>query len=164
MITQKELKRQFLYCKKTGLFTRKISNNKRFKIGDIVGSENYYGYINVFINGKIYPAHRLAFLYMNGKFPDSQIDHINHIRNDNRWANLRPVSNIENHKNRTKNNNNSSGHSGVSWHKNNCKWQSRISINGKETYLGLFDKKEDAIKTRQNAEIKYKYHKNHGKK
>ena len=51
--------------------------------------------------------------------------------------------------------NNTSGIAGVGWHKSSNKWMAYIAINKKQIHLGLFSKKEDAIKARKEAEEKY---------
>jgi len=113
--------------------------------------------------GKQYLAHRLIWLYVYGKFPDDQIDHINGDPSDNRIENLRDVTNQENNKNRSKNCNNTSGHIGVCWDKDAEKWRARIDVNGGTKHLGYFNVLEDAVAARQAASVKYGYHKNHGR-
>ncbi|MFW4291481.1 HNH endonuclease [Salmonella enterica subsp. enterica serovar Paratyphi C] len=46
------------------------------------------GYIRIYINKKWYLAHRLAWLYVTGKWPINVIDHINRNKADNRFINL----------------------------------------------------------------------------
>jgi hypothetical protein len=74
------------------------------------------------INGKTYQAHRLAFLYMTGKFPPDEVDHINHEPSDNRFVNLRQVTRLENLRNQSLSKNNKSGFTGVSWYGRYSKW------------------------------------------
>ncbi|MDA6380520.1 HNH endonuclease signature motif containing protein [Escherichia coli] len=69
----------------------------------------------IMINGKAYPAHRLAWLIVYGTMPDGFIDHINRVRTDNRISNLRLVTHSENMQNRKIQKNNKSGYRGVSW-------------------------------------------------
>lgn len=64
--------------------------------GSVAGSPEQKGYVVIGINGKIYKAHRLAYLYMKGEWPSGQIDHRNTIRADNRWDNLRPADTSKN--------------------------------------------------------------------
>ena len=134
----------------------------RVKVGDVAGWRNPTGYIRMKVGGKLYLAHRLAFLYMTGKWPEDQVDHINHIRDDNRWCNLREVSHQENHKNQSKPKSNTSGVTGVCWCKRYKKWKAQIKVEGKVKNLGSFTSKEDATKARKEAEIKYGFHDNHG--
>lgn len=85
------------------------------------------------------------------------IDHKNgeSTRNDNRKFNLRIATRSQNQMNKGKQKNNTSGIVGVGWHKTTNKWVAYIAINKKQIHLGLFDKKEDAIKARKEAEDKY---------
>ena len=153
MITQEELQAVLDYDEDTGIFT---------KNGRKVGGSDKDGYITIGIKYKVYKAHRLAWLYFNGSFPLNNIDHINHIRSDNRIINLREVSNTENHHNRGKHKLNTSGHVGVTWDKWHNKWKAQIHFNGKHIHLGYFSSKEEAIKARKEAEVKYNFHPNHG--
>ena len=84
-----------------------------------------------------------------------EIDHINHIPYDNRRENLRIVSVPQNQMNSKISLNNTSGVKGVNFDKNNNKWRSRISVNGKRINLGQFLLFQDAVNARINAEKKY---------
>jgi len=92
------------------------------------------------------------------------VDHINHIRHDNRWSNLRIADQSENQRNRSMNKSNSSGFTGVCWCKKLDKWKSFITLNKKNKHLGYFENKDDAVEARKAANIKYDYHKDHGGK
>lgn len=119
-------------------------------------------YRQIHINKHMYSVHRLIYLIEHGHSPKSIIDHENRDTTDNRIENLRDVTNLENSKNTKLNNRNSSGTSGVVFKKREQKWEARISHRGKRIHLGIFNKKEDAVKCRKQAEIKYGYHTNHG--
>ena len=86
---------------------------------------------------------------------DKVVDHINHNPLDNRKCNLRICSNQQNCMNANLSKNNTSGYTGVIWHKLSQKWQSEIRVDGKYIYLGLFINLKDAIEARKQAEIKY---------
>jgi hypothetical protein len=144
MITQAELKEVLEYNPDTGVFIRVKSNSPSVKVGDVAGTYDYKGYIAIKINYKLYKAHRLAWLYMRGKFPEKCIDHINHIKDDNRWTNLREATNSQNNSNRVKQKNNKSGYKGVIWKKKNKKWQATITYMNKIIYLGLYTTPEEA--------------------
>ena len=101
---------------------------------------------------------------MHGHFPEDQMDHINHVRDDNRLINLRACTRIENLRNQTIYKNNSSGRTGISWHKRECKWHARIRVNKKIVHLGSFKDMGDAVKSREEAEELYRFHENHGNK
>lgn len=155
------LKEHYTYCKDTGLFFHAKSKLNGASIGDIAGTK-VKGYISISINGKRYKAHKLAWLYEFGRFPDN-IDHINGNKSDNRIENLREVSHADNMRNRKKPVNNKSGTIGVFYRKDTNKWRAVIVIDGVKVSLGSFSKLEDAIEVRKEAEIKYGYHINHGR-
>lgn len=117
---------------------------RHLKLGDIAGHLNSHGYIQIKFSGKRYPAHRLAFLFIDGKYPKSQVDHINGVKHDNRFCNLRLVTHQENCHNIQMPNHNTSGFVGVSWHKKAQKWAAVIRVNGKSRHLGLFTDPEEA--------------------
>jgi hypothetical protein len=146
MLTQSRLKELLHYDPDSGVFTWMAKPGKRGRpnIGDIAGSIMNRGYRHIKIDGKLHLGHRLAFLYMTGEFPAADTDHINGIRDDNRWLNLRQCTNAENQQNKAPHKNSSSKYVGVSWHKRCQKWRARIRINGKLKYLGLFQAESEA--------------------
>ena len=106
-------------------------------------------------------AHRVIWLIETGKWPVN-IDHINGVRTDNRWGNLREVTFSENMKNKRINKNNTSGVTGVFLNKTTNKWTASIGYKGRRLILGTFEDKQDAIIARRKAEVENNYHKNHG--
>jgi len=108
-------------------------------------------------------AHRIVYSLHHGHHPKMQIDHINGIRSDNRPENLRDVNNRVNARNSRLFKSNTSGFHGVTWNKLEQKWKVRINTENKRICLGTFPTKEEAIRARIEAEIKYGYHENHGK-
>ena len=163
MLTQEQLKEVLNYNPETGDFTWKVRTSNRIQAGGIAGHLNVRGYITVRIGGKNYQAHRLAWLCMFGDFPKDEIDHINHVKNDNRIANLREATRQENNKNHSMNKRNTSGVVGVTRDRWDKKWQSNITVDGKLLYLGCFDDFFEAICSRLSANNKHGYHENHGK-
>lgn len=159
MITQSRLKELLHYNPETGIFTwtDAVSNiRSRCRPNDIAGYKHPYGYIIIKIDQIKYPAHRLAFLYMTGNFPIYETDHINTIRDDNRWDNLRDIPRKLNQENKTKvQSNNKSGKSGVHYCNTHKKWVARIKHKQKTISLGYFDSKDDAIAARLNGEKQY---------
>lgn len=77
-------------------------------------------------------------------YKGEQVDHINHDTLDNRRENLRLATRSQNLMNRIKQQNNTSGYKGVSWHKHSQKWRATIKIGSRHTHLGLFDTPKDA--------------------
>ena len=116
---------------------------------------NCDGYVVTTINethSKI-KMHRIVMNVLDS--PKILVDHIYHNRNDNRKSQLRLVNNQQNQCNTVVAKDNTSGYKGVYWHKKRNKWEALISYNNKQIYLGLYDDIEDAIRVRQQAEIKY---------
>ena len=161
MINQKALKEILSYDPETGGFIWLIAPANCMKAGDAAGTLDR-GYVQIGIKGKLYRAHRLAWLITYGEWP-RELDHINHIRDDNRIANLREVTRQENCKNRSPSKRNKSGVCGVCWNKASNKWLAMICVNSKNTYLGAFIDKFEAICARKSAENKHDYHTNHGR-
>lgn len=139
--------------------------NKRFS-GKVAGNKcPRFGYVMVRIGKGLYRSHRIIWEMHNGHIPDGmQIDHINHIRDDNRIENLRLVTNLENGMNQGLAINNTSGSTGVTWNSERNKWMAQIKVRGKNIYLGLFIDFSSAVKARIAAEVKYGFHKNHGRR
>lgn len=165
MITQQDVKALFHYDPETGVVTKLVSTQNRVKVGDIVGSKTTRPdgktYIRTTIKRVPYLLHRIIWLYCHGEFPD-EIDHINGDGADNRLINLRNVSRGENMKNRRLPASSSSGCVGVSFNKSRNRWYASISVDKKDIHLGSYINKFDAIKARNEASIKYCFHKNHG--
>jgi hypothetical protein len=120
------------------------------------------GYIHIRIKAKNYLAHRLAWLYINGAFPNGQLDHIDSNKKNNSFVNLRLVSAQENLKNKRLYKCNRTGYHGITLTKSG-KYSAKISINGKSKYIGIFTTLEDAVKERKKFEKLLGFHKNHGK-
>lgn len=83
-------------------------------------------------------AHKLAWLYVTGEYPSCIVDHVNMVKNDNRYANLRLASKSQNGANSRARG--SSGIKGAYWSKQIKRWYSRIG----RRYLGTFDTPEQA--------------------
>lgn len=142
MITQEYLKSVLHYNEITGVFTWKVSNSKKLKVGSIAGWYNTRGYVQITIKNKKYTAHRLAWLYMYGTDPKAQIDHVNGNKEDNRIDNLREVNNRENNQNKTVHRNGRLV--GYSLHKNTKKYQARVNVNKKVIHIGLYNTPQEA--------------------
>ena len=141
-ITQAVLMSTFLYDCDTGVFTC-IKSSRRRRSGKVEKIVSGAGYIQIFLNGKYHSAHRLAWLYYYGRWPDRSIDHINGIKTDNRICNLRDVSSAENsHNAHAPTRRNKFGLRGVTFHKN--KYRAQIAVNRKLIYLGSFPTPEEA--------------------
>jgi hypothetical protein len=107
--------------------------------------------------------HRIVWAMHYGQWPTKALDHIDGNKTNNVITNLREVTDKENSKNRRISKNNTSGHMGVFLDKRSNKWRAEIRVSGISIGLGTHPNIEDAIAARQAAEIKYGFHKNHGK-
>ena len=145
-MTQKQLKSIVKYNRKTGLFTY-VANvrHSKMKIGQVAGGRSSKGYIGIRIRGKNYLAHRLAFLYVTGKFPhkNMQVDHVNMIKTDNLWTNLRLVTPSLNCANRSFKRKSKEGYVGVRAHYTS-KFTAWATINNKPTYIGAYKTAKEA--------------------
>lgn len=120
------------------------------------------GYLRGKIQGTRYATHRVIWAWVHGAWPD-QIDHINGVKDDNRIANLRDVSSLENGQNRSRPVTNTSGVVGVVWHKSKQRWQAQIGVNNRMIFIGQYENFDDAVAARKSAEVEYGYHENHGR-
>lgn len=161
-LTQERLKELLDYDPDTGVFVWKAWRGGTAKAGSVAGALRTDGYRQIELNRRRYYGHRLAFLYMEGAFPPDCVDHINHKKADNRWDNLRHVTNQENQKHKAMQTDNTSGVTGVYWNKSLGKWKSHIRVDGKSIYLGITHDKDEAIRWRKAAEVKYGFSPYHG--
>ena len=161
MITQKRLKELLHYNPDTGILTWIKQYHSRF-IGREAGRLHPNGYRYIKFNRNNYMSHRMAWLYVFGEWPSDQLDHINHIRDDNRIINLRAVSNRINSKNQSIAKNNTHGIIGVYKRNDKWGWRANIHADSKQTNLGTYKSFFDACCARKSAEKRYGYHENHG--
>lgn len=144
VLTQAELKKWLNYDPLTGVFTWAKPSHNRI-VGAVAGSLNL-GYIRIKLNYKSYKAHRLAWLFMTGEFPQQKIDHKDTDKANNIWLNLREATTKQNMQNTGIPKNNTSGYKGVAWNSNANKFKVTIQVDGKAKHLGYFsDPKEGSI-------------------
>ncbi|MBT9492865.1 MAG: HNH endonuclease [Paucibacter sp.] len=146
--TIEHIRSLFTYDQLTGLI--------RSRFGRVVGTRDFEGYVRVSLvhsSTLRFRAHRLAVLAVLGRWPELDVDHINGIRHDNRWCNLREVSRSTNSQNqrRATGNNKTSGLLGVSYDKDRRRWFAQIQTKGKTFNLGRFDSPESAHEAYLNA-------------
>lgn len=131
------------YDEESGVLQWKNPNpDSRGMAGKSISSVNSSGYVTLTINTVKYQAHRIIWLYMTGKMPEEFIDHINGIKTDNRFCNLRKASRSENGMNRKRNKSNLSGYKNV--YPNKGGFLVRIRSNNK-AYQRWFKNIEDAV-------------------
>jgi hypothetical protein len=151
-ITQEDLKSLLDYNTNTGEFNW-INSSCGITKGQRAGWLENNGYWRIEIKDKKYSAHRLAWLYVTGKWPTKQIDHINGIKHDNRWCNLRECTGSQNRINYGPNKNNKLGIKGVYQQKN--KFLAHIMVQGEYYHLGTYETEEEAKNIRKEAELEY---------
>jgi hypothetical protein len=157
MLTQEHLKVVMTYNPDTGHIYNNLRPNKALK------AINSCGYITVRVFSKSYVAHRLAFLYMTGEFPAGEVDHINGLRSDNRWCNLRLASKSDNLCNAKAHSSNKLGIKGIHFNKLERKYKTQVRKQGYKTITGTFETLEEAIAFVQESRIKlHKEFTNHG--
>lgn len=152
-LTQKRLKELLRYSKETGHFTWNVSKGSRAKAGMVAGTVQGAGYITIQIDKKIYLAHRLAWLYVEGYFPETLIDHKNRNKSDNRFCNLRVASKQCNARNSNTRRDNKSVVTGVCYDKSRGKWLVQMMVNGEKLNLGRYEDMLDAVKARWKSEV-----------
>lgn len=157
--TQQDLLKVFEYNENTGELTHKWDTHHSHK-GDVVGFMYKHGYRGVCIGRKQYLLHRVIWFMQTGKWPE-QIDHIDHDKSNNRWNNLREVTNRDNALNCSKASNNTSGVQGIRILPSG-KFCAYIMVHRKQISLGSYEKLEDAIAARKAAELQHGFHVNHG--
>lgn len=136
VLTAARLRELLHYNPSTGKFTRVITERAKRKVG-----RDAHGYLSIGVDYQRYLAHRLAFLYMTGKWPDGDVDHIDGDPSNNCWSNLRSVTRSQNNLNRHRlDARNKSGHTGVRWHEKMKKWQAICSY--------TFDTRDEAVAAR----------------
>lgn len=145
-LTQETLRKYLSYDPETGVFTRIAASNVRhkFSLGCEAGRTDSRGRRKVAILGREYFAHRLAFFYMMGRWPESLIDHIDGDHSNNRWSNLREASPRDNNQNRSSRSWGKSGVLGVRSTYHPSRWQAAIKHDGKDIYLGTYGTVEEA--------------------
>lgn len=149
-----ELLRQVLaYDPQTGIFTQRI-DRRGVRAGQRAGWQMLNGYVGIAVLGKQYYGHRLAWLYVRGTWPATQIDHRNRDRADNRFANLREATNGQNQMNIGKKPG-TSQFKGVSWQAQIKRWQAHIQVDGRSIYLGVRKTEEEAHKLYVQSAQKY---------
>jgi hypothetical protein len=125
-----DLKNVLDYDPSSGKFTWKVKVADKITVGSRAGTNRKDGYRQIKLFGKYYLEHRLAWFWMKGEFLEHQVDHLNGVRDDNRWCNLREASPKENRQNTVKQKRNKTGFLGV-------RKDPRLKINPYQAHIGI---------------------------
>ena len=143
-LSHSHLAERLSYDKATGVITWKVSPVSRIPAGSVAGSTSDKGYTVIVCMGRLYQAHRIAWLLTHGTWPDGDIDHINGIRSDNRIANLRDVSRSVNQQNlKRARRDNQSGLLGVKQTRSGS-FEARINVHGRYVHIGTYPTAHEA--------------------
>lgn len=145
LVSHDRLQELVTYDPETGVFRWRVSRGGS-KAGDIAGTTDRDGYVLIKVDRVRYRAHRLAFLYMTGEWPDDKIDHRDGNPGNNLWTNLRDATQAQNMKNARKRHDNASGFKGVFFEKRGGRFRSMIRGGGARKHLGYFDSAADAAR------------------
>lgn len=145
-LTAERLREVLAYNPNTGQFSR----DGRVVPGSRAGRG---GRRQLCIDGRMFYAHRLAWLYVHGEWPAAQIDHINGDVDDNRMANLRLATNAQNAQNRRSTSRNRAGRVGVTYDRRSGRrpWRARIMTDGRMVSLGHFATADEAVAAYEEA-------------
>jgi len=150
-ITQEYLRRNFRYDESTGELTRTVHTGGAGVPNVAIGTRDAKGHLRANIGGRGEFVHRLIWLYVTGEWPKQQIDHVNGIGDDNRWANLREATPTQNKCNQPVRRDSASGLKGVHQDRITGRWRAYISVDRKRINLGFFATKEEAHAARLRA-------------
>lgn len=147
MISHADLRRLFHYDPATGALTHTGANTRSWKAragrrAGTAGSAQEHCCVKV--GPHLIGTHRVIWYWVTGQEPPPEIDHINGVRNDNRWTNLREVDRTQNMMNRGLCRRNKTGYKGVSFDKRTGKFKAEICCRGVKHTLGRFDTAEEA--------------------
>ena len=146
-LSQEEIMKVLHYDQHSGVFTWIAKSSTKTIVGSTAGHTHHlHRRVVITINGFKYLAHRLAWLYMTGEWPKNVIDHIDGDSTNNKWVNLRDVTQGGNTQNQRSGHINSqtSKKLGVSFDKSRCKYSARICVNGHQRLIGRFLTEDEA--------------------
>lgn len=162
-MNQELLKKLVTYDPETGVFTWNERDSSLIKrpsslkswntrcAGNTTGTIDGKGYLHLNYLGKFHRLHRLAFIYMGKEVPPV-VDHINGIKIDNRFCNLKPSSFKLNSLNKFRNSNNTSGVAGVYLNKRSTIWCAQMKFDGHTYHLGSSKDFFEAVCLRKSEE------------
>lgn len=165
-LSYEEAHQLFWYDFETGKLYWRVDRRGRVKADDEAGvllRARRTQYRQTMVHGKSYLVHRIVWLMHYGKWPESDIDHIDGNGLNNRIENLRDVMRLVNLRNSRMRRNNSSGVNGVYWHKSERKWRAQsCDGSGKRKTLGRFTDLADAERAVKEFQSRLGFSERHG--
>lgn len=142
-LTAEQVRAVLHYSPETGVLTWRVDTGTA-KALDTAGVVGDHGYVLVGLRRRVYRAHRLAWLWVHGRWPTGSLDHVDGDRQNNRLSNLREATHTQNLQNSKRAREMASGLKGAYPTANGQTWTSRIRHNGRSVYLGCFSTPEAA--------------------
>lgn len=144
-LTPQEVSDLFFYDETAGVLRWRNDGPNGRKSGDPAGVKTTnQGYLYTHVNRRLFLVHRLIWVVRTGRWPESQIDHVNGVTTDNRFENLRQATPRENMQNKRKYKNSSSRFVGVYYDRRDRRWRASIRVDRKTYHLGSFAYEESA--------------------
>ena len=159
-LTAEQLRASLDYIPSTGAFIwrRRIVRSQYDKTWNTRYADTVAGtltvprcYVQILLFGRLYLAHRLAFLWMTGNWPVFEGDHEDNDPSNNRWSNLRDATSSQGKMNTRIRSDNKSGYKGVWFEKRRSHWIAEIVVDGKKRQIGAYPTPEAAKLARDAA-------------
>ena len=151
-LTAERLREVLNYDPAIGVFFWR--GNGRKKAGSVAGCKTQRGYWQIKIDGRVYLAHRLAWLYVNGEWPRGILDHKEGGGLRNEFENLRECTGTQNNGNIDKRSFNKSGFKGVYKNGKWSTWVARIGPQKCRQFLGCYADPKSAAMAYDSAAIR----------
>jgi hypothetical protein len=136
-LTNQQLRKRLSYDPNTGEF-HWLESTRPGWVGKRAGSILNSGYRVIDIDGQSVLAHRMAWFFAHGEWPEHEVDHKNTHRDENWISNLRKATKFQNQANASRRVDNTSGVKGVTWNVRRGAFTARIQSNHKRVFLGYF--------------------------
>ena len=160
-LTAEAVRRLLLYDPFSGLWQYRKRGPHRPRGWFAGAREPRSGYLRIQVETRKYLAHRLAWLWMKGVWPKDEIDHRDLDKANNRWANLREATHVQNTCNGPLRSTNKSGFKGVTFKQQQKAWRATIRAEGRCIHLGYFATAEEASAAYREASERF--HGEHGR-
>ncbi len=148
-ISRERLREVLFYNQSSGDFVWMLKTSRSTRVGYQAGCQTSAGYLVIRVDGVLYGAHQLAWLYVYGVWPVRGIDHEDTVEHHNWIGNLRLATPSENMRNQPVQVRNKTGHKNIVLE--GKKYVVYVNLNRKTHYRGRFTKLEDAIAERDRA-------------